>query len=408
MIIGVKKPFYAMQMNDNNDAEITMYGEIVETQPIDWWTGEPIPGNFIIQDEFLTDLNNLVQNGIRNLTLRMDSVGGNANVAIVIHNRLRELASNGANLTCIVDGVAMSGGSLIMCACDNVKVNPSSLVMIHKCWSYIYGSYNADELRELAKSYDAWDKAQISIYERKTKLSKTVIEHMMSDTTYLTGSEAIEKGFANELIEDAEPLDLAANANRTSLFVKGKEIHLCAGMKVPDSIPIRQVSSAVEAVDIKKTQPEPDTGNDEGGIQTMAGNLEELRAENPELATQVENDVRASLESEMNGRVNSAVENERQRLQQIDEISSLYTDEQVREAKYGEKACSAQELAFRAAQQAAKNGSAFMANATADTNDSGANEVPAASGEGKEEPTTEEGKQAYYDSFFAAAVKEDK
>ena len=407
MIFNVERPFYVMTLNDNNDAEITMYGEIVDTVPVDWWTGEPIPGNYIIQNEFLNDLNDVVKGNVQSLTIRMDSVGGNANVSILIHNRLRELASNGTKLTCIVDGVAMSGGSLIMCACDNVKVNPSSLVMIHKCWSGVRGAYNADELRNLANSFDAWDKAQINIYKRKTGLSKAVIEHMMSDTTYLTGSEALEKGFADELIEDAKPLELAASANRTSLFVKGKELHLCAGMRVPENIPVRQVSTA-QAEDINTNKPEPDTGNNEGGIQ-MAGNLEELRAENPELARQVENDVRASLESEFTDRVNSAVQNERDRLEQIDGISSLYTEDQVREAKYGDNSCTAQELAFRAAQQAAKTGGAFMANATADTNDSGVNDVPAtASGENREEPTTDAGKQAFYDNFFASAVKEEK
>ena len=43
---------YTMAMLDGENAEITMYGEIVESRPIDWWTGEPEPGAFIIQGEF--------------------------------------------------------------------------------------------------------------------------------------------------------------------------------------------------------------------------------------------------------------------------------------------------------------------------------------------------------------------
>ena len=234
--INIRRACYAMVNESGNVAEITMYGDIVESQPIDWWTGDPIPGSYIIQDEFLKDLNTVVASGCEKLVLRINSYGGDAGVSIVIHNRIRELAQSGIETSCIVDGVAMSGGSLIMCACDNVKVNPSSLVMIHKAWCRLFGGYNADELRNLADQNDAWDKAQVSIYSRKCKLSDTVISHMMSETTYMTGKEAVEKGFADELLEDAEPLEIAASADRKALFVNGRTIRVPHECTIPKSI----------------------------------------------------------------------------------------------------------------------------------------------------------------------------
>lgn len=215
-MVSIQRPCYAMASTDGQSADITMYGQIVDTQPTDWWTGEPIPGQYIIESEFLSDLQQVEH--CSEITIRMDSVGGDAGVSILIHNRLRELAAKGTKLTCIVDGVAMSGGSLIMCACDTVKANPSSLVMIHKCWSLIWGNYNADELRKAADANDAWDKSQVSIYKRKTGLSETVLLHMMSDTTYMTGKEAVEKGFANELLDDAEPVEISASADRQTMI----------------------------------------------------------------------------------------------------------------------------------------------------------------------------------------------
>ena len=110
------EPTYTMAMLDGENAEITMYGEIVDARPMNWWTGEPVEGAFIIQAEFLKDLEAIA--GAKVLTIRMDSVGGDAGVSILIHNRLRDLAAKGTKLKCIVDGVAMSGGSLIMSACD--------------------------------------------------------------------------------------------------------------------------------------------------------------------------------------------------------------------------------------------------------------------------------------------------
>lgn len=388
--INIRRSCYAMVNESGNVAEITMYGDIVESQPTDWWTGEPIPGTYIVQDEFLKDLDTVVASGCEKLVLRMNSYGGDAGVSIVIHNRIRELAQSGIETSCIVDGVAMSGGSLIMCACDNVKVNPSSLVMIHKAWCRLVGGYNADELRNLADQNDAWDKAQISIYTRKCKLSETVISHMMSETTYMTGKEAVDKGFADELLEDAEPLEIAASVDRKALFVRGQKYHLARGMAAPESIPITTASQA----DVnKKTSAETDS---EGGKKPMATNLEELRTENPELAAQVESEVRAAVSAEHANSATDATAAERQRLADIDSIAHLYDEETVRNAKYGEHPCTAQEMAFRAAQQAAKTGSAFMASAQSDYQASGASGVGAASTDdnGGAEPTTPEAKQA--------------
>ena len=310
-------------------------------------------------------------------------------MSILVHNRLREISASGIETVCIVDGVAMSGGSLIMCACDTVRANPSSLIMIHKAWSFLFGGYNADEMRSKAKENDAWDKAQVEIYKRKCGLSDTVLMHMMSETTTMTGREAVEKGFADEVIEDAEPLNIAASADRTALFVRGQKVHLARGMTAPESIPITTASQA----DVNNnTSAETDS---EGGNKPMARNLEELRTENPELAAQVESEVRAAVSAEHATSDTNATNAERQRLAEIDSIAHLYDDETVRKAKYDEP-CSAQEMAFRAAQAAAKTGGAFMAGVKSDYEASGASGVGAAAndGNGGAEPTTPEAKQA--------------
>lgn len=47
----MNKPYEIIMKNDG-EAEVNMYGEIVTTRPVDWWTGEPVPGDFIVVDEF--------------------------------------------------------------------------------------------------------------------------------------------------------------------------------------------------------------------------------------------------------------------------------------------------------------------------------------------------------------------
>ena len=380
-----------MKMEDGENAEITMYGEVVETHPTHWYTGEKLKGDYIAQDEFLQDLNSLA--GARSLTIRMNSLGGDSLVGMVIHNRLRELSAKGTKLVCIVDGAAMSAASVIMSACSEVRINPASLVMIHRCWGYMWGGYNADNLREAANMFDAYDRAAVTTYQRKTGLDEAELLRLMSETTYLTGREAVEKGFADKLLEDAEPLDIAASADGRSLIVRGRPFHLTPGMFAPDTIPTVTAGAPAAA----NTNPPALTGS-EGG-RTMANNLEELRAENPELAAALMAEAEAACRSKAEpagggapapqadaNAVTAAVQAEQKRIREIDEVSALYDADTVRAAKYGENACTAQEMTYRAAQRAAQQGKTFLAAMEDDAQASGAQGVPAAGDPGTPSP----------------------
>ena len=406
-MVNIKKNVYTMATNDGNSAEITMYGDIYEQQPTNWW-GEPIEGQFITLSEFLSDLEQL--NGCKDITIRMNSYGGDAGASNTIHNRLRELARNGATLTCIVDGAAMSGGSLIMCACDTVRVNPSSLIMIHKCWTFLWGGYNADELRDQAAQQDAWDKMQVEIYKRKCKLSDQELSQMMSETTYMTGREAAEKGFADEIIEDAEPTNIAASADGRSLFVHGRQMHLAPGMFAPDSIPT-VTSGGISPVEANNHKPAQTGGQNGGNI--MAKTLEELRKEDPALAEQLMAEARAAVSASgtpaapitpavpaappAQGTVDAA-QAERQRLQEIDALASVFDPETIQAAKYGEHPCTAKEMVYqaaqKAAQQSAQQGQNFLAALQADTAGSGAQDVGAANGAGGDSTSGDSSPQA--------------
>ena len=371
--INITKSAYAMASTDGKSAEITMYGDIYETRPIDWWTDEPVSGEFILLDEFLEDLEAV--KGCSDITIRMNSYGGDAGVSNTIHNRLRELERAGAKLTCIVDGVAMSGGSLIMCACGTVKANPSSLIMIHKSWRFVFGGYNADELREAAESQDAWDKMQMEIYKRKTGLPEDEILGMMSDTTYMTGREALEKGFVDELL-DEEPVDIAASASGRSLFVRGREMHLEPGMFAPDTIPTVKIDET--PIETNTNTPAV-TGGKGGNPMTK----DELREQYPDIIAEVEADARAAVDTA--DVVDAAVKAERDRIAEIDAIAGLFDENIVSAAKYGENTCTAQEMAYRAAQAAKAQGKNFLNALEADAEASGTNEISAAP-HGNDEP----------------------
>ena len=77
------RPCYTLSVAGKH-VDLTMYGQIVESQPVDWWTGEPVKGQFIILQDFLADLENIKD--AETITIHMNSVGGDGYSAIAIHN----------------------------------------------------------------------------------------------------------------------------------------------------------------------------------------------------------------------------------------------------------------------------------------------------------------------------------
>ena len=382
---------YTMAVVENKHAEMTLYGDIVETRPIDWWTDEPVEGNFIIQDEFLNDLESI--KGCEDLTIHLNSCGGDAFVSIAIHNRLRELSDAGMDITCIVDGAAMSGGSLIMCAADHVKVNPSSLILIHDCWSFAWDRFNSTKLRKLADDLDVINESQAEIYARKSGMDVGEIREMMTAETMMTGRSAVNKGLADELLE-ADDADVAVSADHKTLIACGRKMRFAAMGELPEGIKVVESSPDEGSMTTDGTEPEdggdkiaPEaSGKNEGGIPMT---LEELRQSDPEAAEALIAEAQASVSHE------EAIRAERQRIAEIDAVASLFDAETVNAAKYGENPCTAQEMTYRAAQEMAKQGKTFLSQMQADYQESGADGVssaPAASEEDK--PMTAEDRRA--------------
>lgn len=395
---AVKRECYAMAVsNAGKSGEIKLYGRVTDRRPYDWEKGEDDKGDYIVQSEFLEDLKNLKD--CEELNINLNSVGGLVSAGIVIHNKLREMASKGVKITCTVDGVAMSAGSLIMCAADTIRAYPSSLIMVHKASMIFFDNLNADELRKAADELDAFDKAIIAAYKRKTCKNESELEAMMSAETYMTGEEAKEKGFVDELLEGENKAKISASADRHSLIVDGHVLPL-GGLKCPDNIPVLADFSAI-INDIPSPSGKPE-GLDNTQSTTNEGGNPMAETQKP-AAAPAEPAPKASEEE-----INAAVLAERERLQKIDKIAAQFGADLVAEAKYT-KPCTAEELAYKAALASAEKGVSFLAALGDDAENSNANKVTAAAakpdgaaGQSEAEIRNE------IDAAIIAALKEDE
>ena len=365
LLQGVK-PYNIVTNSALNSAEITMYGEVVEKRPTNWWTGKPIDGNFIVLNEFLDDLENL--SSYSNLTIRINSPGGDMNAGVVIYNRLREL---GAHITTVCDGLAASAASLIFMAGDTRRLYSSSIVMIHGAAVLLWDYYQEQGVRSVLSMLAAHNQAGINVYVDRTGLDEAEVRQMVEAETWMTGQEAVDKGFATEVITDAEgeePVTMKLSPDRTRLMFGGRSVAACLFGKLPDGIP--QMTEAEYAA-LSESVTTPDMRGDniisDGGINMEIKNVDDLRQAYPALVQEVENTAR-----------NEGMTAERTRIQGIESIEAAVGDaEMVRNAKYGDKPLSAQELSFAAMQKQAKIGNAMLGKMEEDTKDSGVGAVTA-------------------------------
>ena len=360
-------PYNIVVNEETNSAEINMYGEVVATRPTDWWTGNPIPGNFIAQDEFLRDLEGL--SGKDSITVHINSVGGDMYAGIAIYNRLKGLA---ANVTTVNDGLAASAGSLIFMAGDTRKVNAGSNLMIHGAAGFLYGYYQVQDLAAIKKQLEAHNRAGVNIYAEATGRDKDTIKAMVDRETWLTGPDAVEAGFAHEVIGDETPVSMSLTPDKAHIIVNGVSMsvrglsNIPAGIQVMPTVP---VSNAAPVLPIDNNQD-----NTRSEEEMPITNVEEMRAAHPDLVAQIENAAR------MEG-----ANQERARIQGIEAIQNAIADQTlIRNAKFGEKPLSAEQLAFQAMQAQAALGNTMLANMAADNKASGATEVVASPNAGPE------------------------
>ena len=345
---------YMIAKSDNgHHVDINLYGEVVQKTPIDWWTGEAVDGLYISLNDFLKDLDSLKD--ADSVTFHINSIGGDVSAGLSIYNRIRAL---NAETTTIVDGLAASAASVIAQAGDKRLVSLGAQTMIHGASTLMVGYYNDQDLQRVDEGIKTVNKSLADLYaERSGKDSAEILE-MMEAETWMTPDEAVENGFADEVIGREEPIVDKVEGMKNALVVNGV-LHRFG--KIP--LPSMSVNSTLAQSQIVSGSEPPTIDNSlhskEGGNLKMT--LEEMRESYPELVKQIEDEAVSAActksEADVQASVQDALKAERERIKEIDSIAQMVGDpEMVNKAKY-EEPVNASELALKAmqAQQAAGN-----------------------------------------------------
>lgn len=181
------KKYYSLETNDNNTAELYIFGDITS-----WpWLESDVSANGLVKE--------LQKLDAKEINVHINSYGGEVAEGLAIYNTLK---NSSMKVTTICDGFACSAASVIFMAGDERIINEASLLMIHNAWSCACG--NSAELRKAAEDLDKITQASVNAYMNHVNITEDEVKDLMDKETWITAEEAVSYGFATKTEKSEE------------------------------------------------------------------------------------------------------------------------------------------------------------------------------------------------------------
>lgn len=311
-----------MSASDATSAEMTLYGEIVQDY------GKLYKENYP-EDKSASDFRREIQKirdaGATHLLLRINSPGGVCTQAVAMRSILANAGFE--SITIRIEGLCASAATDIATISGAVvEIAEGSEYMIHNPWLITWG--NAKDLEKDIEHLRQIERTSRAFYAEKSGQSDEQIKEWMDAETWFTAEDAVKYGFCDKLLKSGETKAMPAAACVTAQQMEVMQ-HLYKA--VPKAIAIQDTKEQGDTTpEDKVSNGNPVAGNPtENTIQDKEGKpkmekeikditREELFAENPAVANQIAQD---------------AVAAERQRIQDIDDLTMQGYEEMAATAK---------------------------------------------------------------------------
>lgn len=314
---------------ESKRAEIMIYSQIVS-----WKWGKDDPA--ITATDFDKMLKDAKEQGATKLHLRINSPGGNVYQAVAMRAML--LTSGFEEITATIEGLCASSATLPCCV-PGVKVSiaEGSSYMIHNPTCGVYGT--AADFLAMAEQLQKMEGDFRKIYADRSGKSEDDVKAMMDKETWMTAKEAVEAGFCDTLLD--APQAAACVTEEQLETMQAMYLHM-PQMTAKPSEPTTPPTVSNTGAGVT-TEPVPENTNppkEELNMDPKDITMEQLRTENPDLLAQV-------------------VAAERQRVQDIDDLTMPGYEQMAAEAKRnGTSAMDFQKAVVKAQRE---KGPAFMA-----------------------------------------------
>ena len=311
---------YNISMNaaDNTEAEMTLYGEIV--QDYGKWYKENYPEDKSASD-FKKDIEKVRKDGAKKLLLRINSPGGVCTEAVAMRSILANAGFE--SITIRIEGLCASAATDIATISGaTVEISEGSEYMIHNPWLITWG--NANDLEKDIEHLRSIEQTSRGFYMEKSGQSEEQIKEWMDAEKWFSAEEAVRYGFCDKLLKSSE-----TRATPAAACVSPKQMEVMQHIykAVPKAITVREVEAEGDnppADSISNGNPvagNPTENNDKEGKPNMEIKditREQLLADNPALYNEI---------------VQTAVAAERERIQDIEDLTMQGYEEMAAKAK---------------------------------------------------------------------------
>lgn len=179
--------------------------------------------------------------GTENITLRINSPGGEVFEAVAIMNLLRE---HSARITARVDGIAASAASFLAVSADETIMGRNTELMIHDAWGLAIG--NADDMRSYADLLDRTSDNIASVYDDKAGGGAASWRDYMKAESWFDADEAVALGLADS-VAGSEDTDEAAEPAARMAFDLGTLFQYAGRGKAPAPAPLPKAPALAAA-----------------------------------------------------------------------------------------------------------------------------------------------------------------
>lgn len=154
----------------------------------------------------------------KNITVWIDSYGGDVFAAAGIYNALKE---HKGKVTVKVDSKAMSAASVIAMAGNEIFMSPVSVMMIHNpSLSGYVEAADMHQFRQYADYLDTVKESIVNAYQLKSKKSRAKISELMDSETFMSAREAMKNGFADAMLYTESQSETTENTFGVSFGLK--------------------------------------------------------------------------------------------------------------------------------------------------------------------------------------------
>ena len=188
---------------EDSDERILMLNGHISTET---WFGDDVTPE-IFRDE--------LNSGTGNVTVWINSPGGDCFAAAQIYNMLMEYRGN---VDVRIDGIAASAASVIAMAGNTVSISPVGMMMIHNPATISIG--DEQEMKRAIDRLSEIKESIINAYELKTGLPRKQLSNLMNAESWFNAKKAKELGFVDSILYgDKEDEDKAEGMIFSSVAV---------------------------------------------------------------------------------------------------------------------------------------------------------------------------------------------